>query len=99
VLSVIEAVKTNGPAVADVDQARRLLAGTRVDDIKTNAYWLRNLAARDQAGEDPMGLLSPYDEMIRNLNPALIKQAALQYFDTKNFAKFVLLPEAAKSAH
>jgi zinc protease len=62
-------------------------------DRKTNAYWQNNLAARDQAGEDLAGLLGAYDQMVKSLTPAQIQQAAKLYFDTKNYLRFVLLPE------
>lgn len=97
VLSVIDSLKTNGPRLADVDKAREQLARARVDDLKTNAFWLRNIAARDQSAEDLVGLLSPYDELIRKLTGTMIQHAVQQYFDTKNFAKFILLPEVPKS--
>jgi predicted Zn-dependent peptidase len=54
-----------------------------------------NIAARDQAGEDLAGLGPAYDEMVKRLTPAMIQQAAKKYFDTANYARFVLLPEAA----
>jgi predicted Zn-dependent peptidase len=34
--------------------------------------------------------------MIRALTPTQIQQAAVRYFDRKNFYKFVLLPETSK---
>jgi predicted Zn-dependent peptidase len=79
--------------VADVEKVKEQLIRTRETDIKTNAYWAGNIAGRDQSGEDIAGLLEPYDRMIRNLTPAQIQQAARLYFDTKNYARFVLLPE------
>jgi zinc protease len=97
VLTLIESLKTNGPLPADVDKVREQLIRSREVDLKTNGYWASNIAGRDQAGEDLGGLLAPYDEMIKKLTPAMIQQAARQYLDTRNFAKFVLLPEVTKS--
>jgi predicted Zn-dependent peptidase len=31
--------------------------------------------------------------MVKKLTPAMIQQAAKQYFNTSNYARFVLLPE------
>jgi zinc protease len=97
VLALVDSLKTKGPLPADVEKVREQLVRTREVDLKTNGFWTGNIAGRDQAGEDLGGLLAPYDEMIRKLTPALIQQAARQYLDTKNFAKFVLLPEAPKN--
>ena len=56
----------------------------------------RGRAARDQAGEDITGLLDAYDAMVRSLTPTMIRDAARRFFDTANYARFVLLPENVK---
>jgi zinc protease len=76
-----------------VEKVREQLIRAREVDLKTNTYWAVNLAGRDQNGEDPAGLLAPYDELVKKLSAAQIQQAARQYFDTANYARFVLLPE------
>ena len=63
-------------------------------EVKQNGYWLNNLVARSQAGEDLAGLGAEYDRMIRGLTPALIQSAARQYLDMRNHARFVLVPYA-----
>ena len=93
VLAVIDTLKSKPPAAADVDKVRELLARPRETELKTNSYWRANIAGRDQAGEDIAGLLEPYDRMIRTLSPAQIQRAAVKYLDTKNYARFILLPE------
>jgi zinc protease len=96
VLSVLDSVKTEGPKMVDVTRLIDRMKATRANDVKTNAFWALNIAARDQSGENIGGLLEPYDELIRLLTTTKIQQAARQYFDTKNFAKFVLLPNASR---
>ena len=93
VFELIETLKKDGPSAADVDKVKEQLTRTREVQIKQNAYWLGNISARDQNNEDLEGLLAPYDAMIAALTPAQIQKAARQYFDTKNYARFVLLPE------
>jgi len=39
------------------------------------------------------GLLSAYDQMVKNLTAAQLQEAAKKYFDMSNYARFVLLPE------
>jgi predicted Zn-dependent peptidase len=36
--------------------------------------------------------------MVKKLTPAMIQQAARKYFDTSNYARFLLLPEASTGA-
>ncbi len=98
VFAVIDTLKTKGPSQSDVDKVREQLLRSREVDVKQNSYWLGNIGARDQAGEDIAGLGAPYDEMIKKLTPSQIQAAAKQYFDVGNYARFVLLPEGTKPA-
>ena len=50
-------------------------------------------ASRDEAGEDITGLAGAYDAMLKSLTAAQIQAAAKLYFNTKNYASFVLLPD------
>jgi zinc protease len=93
VLTMIDSLKANAPSAADVDKVREQITRSVEVSRKTNQYWASNLSARDQAGEDLAGLLSAYDQMVKSLTPAQIQQAAKVYFDTKNYLRFVLLPE------
>ena len=93
VFALIETLKKDGPAATDVDKVKEQLIRAREVQLKQNAYWLTNISARDQNNEDMAGLLAPYEAMIAALTPAQIQKAARQYFDTKNYARFVLLPE------
>ncbi len=93
VLAIIDSVKTTAPSQADVDKVKEEIIRSREVEVKTNEYWLSNIGARDQAGEDLAGLGAAYDAMVRRLTAADIQQAARKYFDTANYARFVLLPE------
>ena len=93
VFALIETLKRDGPTAADVAKVKEQMTRAREVQTKQNPYWLGNIAARDQANEDIAGLLAPYDEMIAGLTAGQIQQAARQYFDTRNYARFVLLPE------
>ena len=95
VFAVIDSLKAQPPSAADVEKVKEEILRSREVEVKTNAYWLGNIAARDQAGEDLGGLGPPYDEMVRRLTPAMIQQAAKTYFNTANYARFVLLPESS----
>ena len=97
VLALADTLKTRGPSPADVAKVREQLVRGREVQLKQNGYWLANIAGRDQAGEPLAGLLGPYDEMVRNLTPAQIQAAARQYLDTRNYARFVLLPEGGSA--
>lgn len=93
VFAIIDTLKTKGPEAGDLAKVREELIRAREVETKQNAYWLTNIMAREQAGEDITGLLGPYDEMLKNLTAAQLQAAARRYFDTANYARFVLLPE------
>jgi zinc protease len=93
VLATIDSLKNIPPSAADVEKVKEEILRSREVEVRTNGYWLSNIAARDQAGEDLGGLGAPYDEMVKRLTPAMIQQAAKTYFNTANYARFVLLPE------
>ena len=95
VFAVIDSLKAQPPSAADVEKVKEEILRSREVEVKTNAYWLGNVVARDQAGEDLGGLGAPYDQMVRGLTPAMIQEAAKKYFNTANYARFVLLPETA----
>ena len=96
-LALIDSLKATPVSQADVDKVKEEILRSREVEVKTNAYWLGNIAARDQAGEDLAGLGPAYDEMVKKLTPAMIQRAAKKYFDTANYARFVLLPESTAS--
>ncbi|HVX38268.1 MAG TPA: insulinase family protein [Gemmatimonadaceae bacterium] len=95
VFALIDSLKTQGVAPSYVDKVKEeFLRGHEVD-VKQNAYWLGNIMARDQAGEDLAGLGAPYTDMIKALTPAEIQDAAKKYFNMKNYARFELLPQTS----
>ncbi len=94
VFALIDSVKTQTPSQADVDKVKEEILRSREVEVKTNAYWVGNIQARDQAGEDLAGLGIAYDEMVRKLTAADLQKAARHYFNTTNYARFVLLPES-----
>jgi zinc protease len=92
-LALVDSLKAQPVSQADVDKVKEEILRSREVEVRTNTYWLGNIAARDQAGEDLGGLGPAYDEMVKRLTPAMIQAAAKKYFNTSNYARFVLLPE------
>ena len=93
VLALIDTMQTTGPTASDVERVKEQIIRGREVQLKQNSYWLSGILSRDEAGEDIAGLLAPYDDLVKNISAAQIQQSAKQYFNTKNYARFVLLPE------
>jgi zinc protease len=95
VFALVDTFQVQGPRQADVDKVKEQILRGREVQLKENNYWLSGIATRDQSGEDIAGLLTPYDDLVKKITPAQIQDAAKRYFDKQNYARFVLLPEAA----
>jgi zinc protease len=96
--ALIDTLLRAGPSASDVEKVQAQMIRQRETELKQNAYWFGNILARSQSGEDIAGLAAPYDRMIHDLTPAMIHEAARRYLDTRNRARFVLLPEIAGGA-
>lgn len=96
VQQVIEDIRTTGVSETDVQKVREQQLRTLEVSERENAYWLGNISARIENGEDPTGLLR-YREFIKALTPAQVQEAARRYLSGENVARFVLLPEKPAS--
>ena len=96
-MSLVDSLQRTPASAADLERVKEQILRSREVDVKENAYWLSNIVAREQAGEDLAGLLGPYDESVRKLTSAQLQAAARKYLDKKNYARFVLLPEERKT--
>ena len=97
-LQLIDSLKASPVSQADVEKVKEEILRSHEVSVKTNSYWASNILARDAAGEDITTLGSAYDELVKSLTPAMLQQAAKQYFNTANYARFVLLPETTAGA-
>jgi len=92
VFALIDTLQTKGPSADDVAKVKEQMLREYEVNIKQNAYWMQFIASRDQAGEPLAGALQPFKDLMQAVTPAEIQEAAKQYFNTKNYAKFLLLP-------
>ena len=93
VFALIDSMQTQGPTPSDLAKVREQIIREREVELKSNSWWLSAITTRDQYGEDIAGITDPYDDMVRTLTAAQIREAAKKYFNVTNYARFVLLPE------
>ncbi len=91
-MELIETLQRQGPSAADVEKVKEQLLREHQVEVKQNAFWAGNIAARLRAGEDIAGLGDPYTAMITALTAAELQAAAKTYLKTGNYARFELLP-------
>jgi zinc protease len=94
VFAIIDTLKTRGPSAEDLEKVREQLLRTHEVEQRVNQYWLTSILIRDQAGEDLSGLAEPFEGVVAGITAEKLRQAARLYFNFKNYARFVLLPES-----
>jgi zinc protease len=93
VMAVIDTVKNNGATADELQKVREQQLRTQEVSLKENNYWVGNIAARLENGEDPRGLATYTQDYIQKLTSEQIRDAARKYLDMSRYARFVLLPE------
>ena len=88
----IQKIKTNGPAVEDLNKVKETWKQQHEVNLKENAFWARQLLQSIELGTDLENLLS-YEKRISLLTPIDVKNAANKYLDMKNYVQIVLNPE------
>jgi zinc protease len=95
VVAVIDTIKKNGATPAELQKVREQQTRTQEVSLRENGYWVGNIAARLENGEDPRGLATYTKDYIEKLTSEQIRDAARKYLDMNRYARFVLLPERA----
>lgn len=89
----IDSLQTFGVDESYLEKLRETDSRTWEESLRENSFWLSALMYTDMYGEDPMNILRGSKAFMAQLSPEEIKQAARTYFNTENYALFVLLPE------
>ena len=92
VFSQIDSLKRFGTSREYLQKVKESQKRSREVALKENRFWRGALQTRYVHGEDPLMILS-FDRKVDRLDLPAIQQAASKYLDTKNYAKFVLLPK------
>jgi zinc protease len=93
VQAVIDTVTKNGATAAELQKVREQQMRAQEVSLKENGYWVGNIAARTENGEDPRGLVTYTKDFIEKLTSEQIRDAARRYLNMSRYARFVLLPE------
>ena len=91
VFEEIERLKAEGPDAETVDKVRETQRRTKETNLEENRYWLSQLAAFERAGRDLNEI--PSYEAIESWTAEQVREAAVRYLRTDQYARFVLLPE------
>jgi len=89
---IINTAKEKGIEQKDLDKVKETLKKQNEDNMKTNAFWLRNLSYAFIEGYNPEWILT-YESSVNAITTADLKQAANTYFNMNNYIKTILNPE------
>ena len=94
----VENAVTNGASAEDLKKVKETQRQSRIKDLKENRFWDRSIQNAYQNDGDPKNIGLEYlERMISTLSSESIKKSASQYFDKKNYIKFVMNPEEKPS--
>ncbi len=92
VFEEIEKIKTNGASRADLEKIKKAELANAKEGLKYNGYWISKLKSAHEYGLNPEKIVD-YEAEINKLTSKDFKDAANTYFDTNNYAEFILMPE------
>jgi zinc protease len=92
-LEQIEKLKAEGPTAKQVADVKETMLRDLETSTRTNGFYLTNISARYETGEDLSTLFNLAD-YYNKITPETIQQAARTYLDTNNYVLVELKPEA-----
>ncbi len=92
VMDEINHTKANGVAAVNVDKIIAEQTRALENDVKENSFWRFRLEQQFFREKNPLAILE-VGQKIKQLTVARTQLLANRYFDEKNMAKFILLPE------
>ncbi|MCY3700736.1 MAG: insulinase family protein [Gemmatimonadetes bacterium] len=91
VFEEIERLRTEGPDAETVGKVRETQRRGLETSLRENRYWLNQLASFERGGWDLNEI--PSFEGIESWTAEQVREAAVRYLRTDQYARFVLLPE------
>lgn len=88
----VDSVKKFGASEVNMRKIKETFKRQREVDMKENRFWLNTLSEYDKDNENALDVLN-YDKVVDALTSDQMKALANQYFNMKNYAKFVLKPQ------
>jgi zinc protease len=91
VFQVIESIKQDGPRAADLSKVQETQRRNYEKGLRENSFWLGQLLARSQNGED-LRLVLQYPALVAGLSAERIRTAARTYLRRDNYVRVSLYP-------
>ena len=95
VFQVIDSVQLYGPDISYVNKVKETQRRSFETQLEQNRFWLSNLITYAMREQDPVMILD-YPAYIEALNPMIVQDAAMIFFNKENYVQVVLRPEHEK---
>jgi zinc protease len=94
--AVIDSVKRTGPTDDELAKIREQFIRGHETGLRENAAWIGWMSDHDEDGRDQHATVQ-YPSLVQRLSAAQLRDAARRYLDLAQYARFTLLPEAARA--
>lgn len=91
-LKDIETLRKEGASEKNIQKVKEAQRTDIMQGIKENRYWMRQLSFSYKNDLDPKRILE-LDKPLEHLTSEVVQKTINQFFDMKNYARFVLYPE------
>jgi len=95
--AVLDSLKRLGPTAEELQKVKERFVRAHETALRQNGSWLDWMRDHDEDGRD-LHVIQRYPAMVQALTAAQLKAAAQRYLNTKQYARFTLLPETTKPA-
>ena len=92
VFEQIEKLKRDGPTADELARVKETQRREWETNLKRNAYWIGQIAARDRLGEPIADVLS-FPDRLSTATPEMLRTAAQRYLRMENYVRVSLYPE------
>jgi zinc protease len=92
VFEQIEKLKRDGPTADELARVKETQRREWETNLKRNAYWIGQIAARDRLGEPIADVLS-FPDRLNTATPEMLRTAAQRYLRMENYVRVSLYPE------
>lgn len=91
VFAEIDSLRRADVAPLYVQRVKEADRRQRETSLRSNGFWLRALSSYDQAGW-PLSDILDYDAMVQQLDPAMVRAAAVRYLRPDRYVRVSLFP-------
>lgn len=95
VFEEIKKIKNKGATEKDLNKIKEAELANAKEYLEINSYWIYKLKEAQEYGLNPEAILD-YKKTIDKIDSKMFQDAANTYFNTDNYAEFILVPELKK---